>query len=50
MNKAQAASSYLIELGDGQVFLFDIGTNSFQNLIASGVDRSRVTKVDSQKF
>lgn len=45
VNKAQVASSYLVELGDGQVFLFDVGTDSLQNLIASGVDRSRITKV-----
>lgn len=45
VNKAQVASSYLVELGDGQVFLFDVGTDSFQNLIATGIDRGRINKV-----
>lgn len=45
VNKGQVSSSYLLELGDGQVFLFDAGTDSIQNLYATGVDQASVTKV-----
>ena len=45
VNKGQVSSSYLFELGDGQVFLFDVGTDSIQNLYATGIDQSLVTKV-----
>lgn len=43
--KTQVSSSYLLQLGDGQIFLFDAGTDSIQNLYASGVDLAKVTKV-----
>lgn len=32
----QVASSFLIEIGDGDKFLFDMGSGSYQNLLATG--------------
>ena len=32
----QVASSFLIELGNGDKFLFDLGSGSYANLIATG--------------
>ena len=32
----QVASSFLIETGDGDKFLFDMGSGSYQNLLATG--------------
>lgn len=32
----QVASSFLIEIGNGDKFLFDMGSGSYQNLLATG--------------
>ena len=32
----QVASSFLIEVGNGDKFLFDMGSGSYQNLLATG--------------
>jgi ribonuclease Z len=39
------ASSFLIELGNGDKFLFDMGTGSYVNLIATGVPAAKLDKV-----
>ena len=43
--RSQVASSFLIELGTGDKVLFDLGTGSYANLIATGnyqVDKARL--------
>ncbi|KAL3162019.1 hypothetical protein ABBQ38_009090 [Trebouxia sp. C0009 RCD-2024] len=42
---AHVSSSYLLQTGDGQSFLFDAGTGSIVNLYATNVDLSTVNKV-----
>lgn len=42
----QVASSFLIEIGNGDKFLFDMGSGSYQNLLATGqytIDKVRFT-------
>lgn len=41
----QVASSFLIELGNGDKFIWDMGTGSYVNLIATGVPAAKLTKV-----
>lgn len=43
----QVASSFLIELGNGEKFIFDMGTGSYINLIATGVPAAKLNKVSS---
>jgi ribonuclease Z len=41
----QVASSFLIEVGNGEKFIFDMGTGSYINLIATGVPAAKLNKV-----
>ena len=43
--RSQAATCFLIELGDGQKFLFDIGSGSHANLTALMIPSDYLTKV-----
>lgn len=43
--KEQVATSYLIQTGDGQNFLFDAGTGSIVNLYATQVNLATINKV-----
>lgn len=43
----QVASSFLIEVGNGEKFIFDMGTGSYINLIATGVPAAKLNKVCS---
>ncbi|KAK9813508.1 hypothetical protein WJX73_003209 [Symbiochloris irregularis] len=45
VRKAAVATSYLIQLGNGENFLFDLGTGSYINLVATGVPQDSLTKV-----
>jgi ribonuclease Z len=44
-NKGQAASSFLVQLGNGENFIFDIGTNAYGNLTSLQIPASRLDKV-----
>jgi ribonuclease Z len=43
--KAQKASGWLVELGNGDMFLFDIGTGSIENLTVLRPDFAKIDKV-----
>ena len=43
--RSQAATCFLVELGDGQKFLFDIGSGSHANLTALMIPADYLTKV-----
>ena len=43
--RSQAATCFLVELGDGQKFLFDIGSGSHANLISLMIPSDYLTKV-----
>jgi ribonuclease Z len=40
--RSQASASWLVELGNGQKFIFDIGTGSLANLAALEIAGSRI--------
>lgn len=44
VRKGAVATSYLIQLGSGENFLFDLGTGSYLNLLATGVPQDTLTK------
>lgn len=43
--RRQASAGWLVELGSGEVFIFDLGTGSSANLNALGVPHSKLDKV-----
>ena len=43
--REQASTGWLVELGNGDVFVFDLGTSSSTNLNALGVPHSKLDKV-----
>ncbi len=43
--KSQASTGWLVELGNGDVFVFDLGTGSSANLNALGVPHSKLDKI-----
>ncbi len=45
ITRAQKAASWYLELGNGDIFLFDVGTGSAENLFALRPDFARVDKV-----
>lgn len=45
ITRAQKNSAWLVELGNGDVFLFDIGTGSMENLFGLRPDFSKIDKV-----
>jgi len=45
ITKAQKSSAWYVELGNGDIFLFDCGTGSVENLFALRPDMDRVDKV-----
>jgi ribonuclease Z len=45
LTKAQKSTSWMVELGNGDVFLFDVGTGSVENLFAIQPQFSKVDKV-----
>ena len=45
LTKAQKSSSFFVELGNGDVFLFDVGTGSAENLFAIQPRFAKVDKV-----
>ena len=45
ITRAQKAASWYLELGNGDIFLFDVGTGSAENLFAMRPDFARVDKV-----
>ncbi|EIE20382.1 Metallo-hydrolase/oxidoreductase [Coccomyxa subellipsoidea C-169] len=45
VRRHQVASSFLIEVGNGEKFIFDMGTGSYINLIATGVPAAKLNKV-----
>ena len=49
VRKDQVSSGFLLELGNGDKFIWDLGTGSYQNLLATAVPAAELTKV-SQPF
>ena len=45
LTKAQKSSNFMVELGNGDIFLFDCGTGSVENLFAIQPRFSKVDKV-----
>lgn len=45
ITKDQASASFMVELGNGDIFLFDVGTGSQANLAALRPDFSKIDKV-----
>lgn len=45
ITRAQKNSAWLVELGNGDVFLFDIGTGSMENLFGLRPDFSKIDKI-----
>lgn len=45
LTKAQKSASFLVELGNGDVFLFDVGTGSVENLFSIQPSFAKVDKV-----
>ena len=44
ITRAQKSSAWYVELGNGDIFLFDVGTGSVENLFALRPDFARVDK------
>ena len=44
ITRAQKSSSWYVELGNGDIFLFDVGSGSVENLFALRPDFARVDK------
>ena len=45
ITRAQKSSAWYVELGNGDIFLFDCGTGSVENLFALRPDMARVNKI-----
>lgn len=45
VRKDQVSSGFLLELGNGDKFIWDLGTGSYQNLLATAVPAAQLTKV-----
>ena len=45
ITRAQKSTAWMVELGNGDVFLFDIGTGSMENLFGLRPDFSKIDKV-----
>ena len=45
VRKDQVSSGFLIELGNEDKFIWDLGTGSYQNLLATATPASEITKV-----
>ena len=45
VRKDQVSSGFLLELGNGDKFIWDLGTGSYQNLLATAVPAAELTKV-----
>ncbi|KAK9908353.1 hypothetical protein WJX75_006483 [Coccomyxa subellipsoidea] len=45
VHKEQVATGFLIEVGNGDKFIFDLGSGAFLNLFATGVPPSKLDKV-----
>ena len=44
ITRAQKSSAWYVELGNGDIFLFDVGSGSMENLFALRPDVARVNK------
>lgn len=47
IRRHQVASGFLIELGNGEKLIFDLGSGSYTNLLSTGVPHAELTKVIS---
>ena len=45
LTRAQKSTSWMVELGNGDVFLFDIGTGSMENVFGLRPDFSKIDKI-----
>ncbi len=45
ITRAQKSTAWMVELGNGDVFLFDLGTGSMENLFGLRPDFSKIDKV-----
>ena len=48
VRKDQVSSGFLLELGNGDKFIWDLGTGSYQNLLATAVPAAELTKVSTR--
>ena len=47
VRKSAVATAYLIQLGNTEDFIFDLGTGSYLNLLSTGVPQNSLTKVST---
>jgi ribonuclease Z len=45
VRRQQVASGFLIELGNGEKLIFDLGSGAYVNLLSTGVSHADLTKV-----
>ncbi len=45
VRKDQVSSGFLLELGNGDKFIWDLGTGAYQNLLVTGIPAAQLTKV-----
>lgn len=45
VRKDQVSSGFLLELGNDDKFIWDLGTGAYQNLLATGIPAAQLTKV-----
>ena len=45
VRKDQVSSGFLLELGNGDKFICDLGTGAYQNLLVTGIPAAQLTKV-----
>jgi ribonuclease Z len=45
LTRAQKSTSWMVELGNGDIFIFDIGTGSMENLFGLRPDFSKIDKI-----
>ena len=50
VSKSALATGFLIQLGNGDNFIFDLGTGSYVNLFATGVHQDTLTKVCDRTY
>lgn len=50
VRRRQVASGFLIELGEEEKLIFDLGSGSYTNLLSTGVPHSKLTKVPLRRL
>lgn len=50
IRRKQVASGFLIELGEEEKLIFDLGSGSYLNLLSTGVPHAQLTKVNLSRY